>query len=257
MLHVPVENVSEENGSAECTDCNILMQKLKEKFSRSSVKEKLQILTLAPASWSTEKIRMFFNTTEYMVKKSRVLLKEDGILSKGSYKVGNRIGKDVETHVQSFYCDDDISRISANKKDCLSVPSENGKRVYKTKRLILHNLKDVYLAFKEKYPSDKIGFTKFCELRPKECVTVNSRGMHNVCVCMYHQNVKLLMHAAHVKEPYTELLQKLVCNLENEECMLHRCSQCPDEYELRNFLMELESLQDCENVVSKQWMQTD
>lgn len=98
--------------------------------------------------------------------------------------------------------DDDIRRISANKKDCLSVPSEKGKRMYKTKRLILHNLKDVYLAFKENYPSDKIGFTKFCELRPKECVTVNSHGMHNVCVCIYHQNVKLMMPALNLKKTY-------------------------------------------------------
>lgn len=257
VLHVSMENVSEPSGSNECIDCNILMQKLKEKFSTSCIKEKLQILTLVPASWSIEKTRTFFNTTEYMVKKSRKLLKEDGILSKGSNKVGNRISKEVEARVQTFYYDDDISRVSANKKDCLSIPSEEGKRVYKSKRLILHNLKDVYLAFKEKHPSDKIGLTKFCELRPKECVTVNNRGMHNVCVCIYHQNVKLMMHAVNLKESYIDLLQKLVCNIENEECMLHRCSQCPQENELRNYLLELEYLQDAENVIFKQWVQTD
>lgn len=73
----------------------------------------------------------------------------------------------------------------------------------------------LYLAFKEKHLSDKIGLTKFCELRPKECVTVNNHGMHNVCVCIYHQNVKLMMHAVNLKESYIDLLQKLVCNIEN------------------------------------------
>ena len=111
---------SEAHGGDECTDCEILMQKLKEKFVTSCIRDKLQILTLVPTSWSAEETRNFFNTNEYMVKKSRKLLKEDWILSKGKNKVGNRLGKDVETHVQAFYYDDDISRISANKKDCLS-----------------------------------------------------------------------------------------------------------------------------------------
>ena len=30
---------------------------------------------------------------------------------------------------------------------------------------------------------------KVCELRPKLCVNVNSRGMHWVCVCTYQQNM--------------------------------------------------------------------
>lgn len=72
MIHV-----SEAHGDDECTDCNILMQKLQEKFSTSCIREKLQILTLAPTSWSIEETRTFFNTTEYMVKKSRKFLKED------------------------------------------------------------------------------------------------------------------------------------------------------------------------------------
>lgn len=39
--------------------------------------------------------------------------------------------------------------------------------------------------------------------------------------------------------------------------MLHRCSQCPQENALRNYLLELEYLQDAENVIFKQWVQTD
>lgn len=53
------------------------------------------------------------------------------------------------------------------------------------------------------------------------------------------------------------MLEKLVCSIENEECILHRCSQCPEENELRNYLLELEYLQDAENIIFKQWIQTD
>ena len=38
-----------------------------------------------------------------------------------------------------------------------------------------------------------IGLSKFCELRPKWCVTVLSSGTHSVCVCNQYQNTKLLV----------------------------------------------------------------
>ena len=61
--------------------------------------------------------------------------------------------------MKPFYFDDEISHISSNTKDYISVPSEHGKRELKPKRLILHNLRDAYLAYKEKYPDHKIGLT--------------------------------------------------------------------------------------------------
>ena len=39
--------------------------------------------------------------------------------------------------------------------------------------------------------------------------------------------------------------------------MHHRCSQCPEENELHNYLLDLECLQDVENVIFKQWVPTD
>ena len=57
---------------------------------------------------------------------------------------------------------------------------------------LLLNLHELYVAFKAKYPNNKIGFSKFCELRPAQCLPVTAAGMHNVCVCRSHQNAKLL-----------------------------------------------------------------
>ena len=55
-------------------------------------------------------------------------------------------------------------------KDCLSVLGSVGKRVLIQKRLVLCNLKEAYSEFKTQHPDTKIGFTKFSNLRPKECV---------------------------------------------------------------------------------------
>ena len=48
------------------------------------------------------------------------------------------------------------------KKDFVSVKQE-GKRVHVQKRLILSNLKEVYQLFKEKFPTESIGFSKFAD----------------------------------------------------------------------------------------------
>lgn len=77
----------------------------------------------------------------------------------------------------------------------------------KIKGLILHNLKNVYLSLNEKNFEEEIGFTKFYELHPKECVTVNGHGIHSVCV--YAPITKMLnsccreyIYACHTKNSY-------------------------------------------------------
>lgn len=78
-------------------------------------------------------------------------------------------------------------------KDTKTCKMPDGTKVHKQKKLILSNLKDLYALFKKEYPSVKIGFTKFSMLRPSHCVLAGSSGTHTVCVCIYHQNVKLML----------------------------------------------------------------
>lgn len=78
------------------------------------------------------------------------------------------------------------------KKDFVSV-KQGGQRVHVQKRLVLSNLKEAYQLFKDKHPDEKIGFSKFAELRPSQCVLAGASGTHSVCVCTIHQNVKLMM----------------------------------------------------------------
>ena len=45
---------------------------------------------------------------------------------------------------------------------------------------MLSNLNELYTNFKCRYVSTSIGFSKFCELRPKRCVFAGSSGTHSV-----------------------------------------------------------------------------
>uniref|UniRef100_A0A6P7GVN1 Uncharacterized protein LOC114343446 n=1 Tax=Diabrotica virgifera virgifera TaxID=50390 RepID=A0A6P7GVN1_DIAVI len=179
-------------------------------------------------------------------------MKSQGVLPELKNKDGHRLSNEVVNDVIKFYEDDENSRLCPGKKECVSL----GHKVYKQKRLILYTLNELFVAFKEKYPSHKIGRSAFCSLRPKWCVLPGSSGTHSVCVCKYHQNVKLMIAGANLNTDYKDLIDLLVCNSESSECMLDLCELCPG----RQFLIELlgtetDDLPD--DITFMQWVSTD
>ena len=81
-----------------------------------------------------------------------------------------------------------------------------------------------------------MGGSKFAELRPPYCVTAGTSGSHNVCVCVYHENAKLLIKGAKLKDSYKELMGRIVCSINNEICMIQRCANCPDIIKLYEYV---------------------
>ena len=120
----------------------------------------------------------------------------------------------------------------SGKKDFVSI----ARRSHMQKRLILSNLKELYAKFKTCYPDIKTCFSNFCSHRPKWCITVGASGTHTVCVCTYHQNVKLMISAVELSKDYHELIDMLVCSGANKNCMIHRCPMCPEDSALVHYL---------------------
>lgn len=87
-------------------------------------------------------------------------------------KKGKTIPDEIISNVINFFEDDEVGRLCLGAKDYVSVKTGDG-RDHRQKRLILGNLKEIYKLFKEKYPSYRIRFSKFCQLRPKWCVTAS------------------------------------------------------------------------------------
>lgn len=232
-----------------------MIKKLKEKCSLANNEDKIKIISLLPDSWSRKKIVQEFGVSDYIVKLTRELVKEQGILPNLSRKKFKTIDEEVIKNVIEFYEDDQNSRLCPGKKECVSAVIENVK-VQKQKRLILLTLNELFSLYKQKHPSHKIGRSMFCALRPKWCVLPGSSGTHSVCVCKYHQNVKLMIEGAKFNISYRDLMEFLVCDSENESCMMDKCSECPGCDALLEVLInEIDNLP--EEVVFKQWVQTD
>lgn len=120
------------------------------------------------------------------------------VFSANLVKKGSRhLPTETMEAVMKFFYDETISRVSPNLHDVVIVRDEHRNKVTKPKRLLLESLKSVYEMFKKQHESDnfKISFSKFCKLKPVEFRNADSRGVHNVCVCMYHQNVKMILEA--------------------------------------------------------------
>ena len=138
-----------------------------------------------------------------MVKESRKLKIEKAASIQPLQTVSGRsISIKTIEIIQQFYLNDEVSRILPGKKDFVSMKVDN-IRVHKQKRLLLMNLNELHQAFKNNYSDIKIGISKFCELRPKNCITVGSHDSLSVCVCKIHQNVKLMIAALTLSEKVT------------------------------------------------------
>ena len=107
-------------------------------------------------------------------------------------------------------------------------------------------------------PQQKIGFSKFCTLRPKWFVLAGSSGTHSVCICSTHQNAVLLIDVIDWECTYKDLMKKVVYDPDNKVCMMHHCESCPGSAALKKFLDDELSHLDMDSEFHYcQWQTTD
>lgn len=119
-----IEETSEHN-------CEILKQ-LKDKFNDPETKndKKIQILTLAPQSWSINKVAAEFQTTRRKVELARKLVENHGILAHPNKKPGHRKISEIDQEIViKFYEDDRNSRMMPGLKDFVSCKQPDGTRI--------------------------------------------------------------------------------------------------------------------------------
>lgn len=226
-LDLPVNSLDGVDDS-ESEDLMKLMNAIRDKLPTLMYRDRIQLLTVSPPSWSERQVSNFFNVSRYAAKKAKHLRETEGIFAKPPPNAGRPILDSTKQLVFDFYCSPDVSRVMPGRRDTVSM----GGGVHEQKRLLLGNLKELYLIFKEQNPSVKLGFSLFAALRPKFCVMAGSAGTHNVCLCTTHQNLKLKFHALKIDLKVKELIPSVVCAQPTRECMLRICKNCPEEEEI-------------------------
>lgn len=144
---------------------------------------------------------------------------------------GNKsISAKTALKVQAFYMLDSISRQAPGKKDFVT-SRKNGKKEHLQKRHMMFSLKESHALFIKENPDIKVGLSKFSSLRP-ENVLLSSDMPINVCLCSYHENIRLICDCLNKEisnfPNYSgDFVDNFVCDSGSEECMFGRCTNCP------------------------------
>lgn len=248
-----------------CDQCSEMINQLNEKFRATNNRvEKYQVLSVVPKSWSAYEIMNTFGISKYMAENSIRIVQERGILFPVAKKIGsNTIPPDIVNLVKAFYRSSDISSDRPAMGDKIVIRDENGEKKEEQIKLVLMNLKEAYEKFKKTYPNVKIGFSKFASVRPKECIlALDKKGMHDVCVCIYHQNTKLAsdalvrnMHLPPDINDYKGFCAKLMCATPTIACHMRTCKDCKSDDVIRKILLDMFT-GEIDQVIYKQWMKT-
>lgn len=136
------------------------------------------------------------------------------------------ITEEVKATVIAFFNSDSVSYQMPGTRDYVILRSDNGKEKIQ-KRYLFLTLGESYQHYKEEYPRDaKIGFTRFCELRPKH-VFLRAETPENLCLCIYHENMKLLLTSVPgISNSTGDLIRNVVCNENEMKCMMSECNVC-------------------------------
>ena len=173
-----------------------------------------------------------------------------------------------DERVRQFYRKDSISRVLPGKTDYVTIKTPDGK-IKKQKRVMTMTIAEAHKEYLSSSSScasatgekKSIGKSKFASLRPKE-VQLSSCMPHNVCGCRYHNNVILLLEALHRRCPEIPLyskegfLSKVVCNIENDDCMSSNCPKCGNGELFRENVVQASDYMNS-SITWQQWSEKD
>ncbi|KAL7302849.1 hypothetical protein TKK_0004081 [Trichogramma kaykai] len=163
-------------------DCNVILVYLL-KPPQVNMKPK-EILTLVPDNWTIEQIQINFNATIHMIKVSRKLQKEFGLMCHPGNKTGKALSNSVFDTIIEFYKSEDHTYILPGKNDCVKIKNENNEYEYEQNRLVLCGLKELFKLFQNCHPDTKVGFSTFAKLRPKCCLLAGSSIQNAFSMCL-------------------------------------------------------------------------
>lgn len=243
-------------------DGDQIIEQLKEKFNDSDRNTRIKVLSVLPKDWSVSKIHNLFDgyASRYLIEQTKKLVEKQGILCDTTKKMGSKtLNEETCKKVEEFYRSDDISRACPGLRDYVK-HKENGVKVTDQRRMILMNLREAYEIFKKDFEGHKIGFSKFASLRPPECVLAGStHGIHVTCVCIYHQNVKLIVDALKKSGliapnlSYHDLINMILCANPSDKCRMNNCGECPGFDKLQTVLFVAFDQELIEKLKFKQW----
>lgn len=127
--------------------------------------------------------------------------------------------------VANFFTRDDVSRISAGKKETVTQ-----NKLKKQKRLLTDSLRNLHMKFCSE--NRTISYSLFCRLRPFWVLPPSERD-RDTCRCRVHDNLQFVVDKLHSLSllhctSIERLCESISCDIHNKNCMYGMCSSCRD-----------------------------
>ena len=181
------------------------------------------------------------------------------------------ITDEIKERVKKFYLQSEISREVPNKKDVVCLKSGSDKQ-YVQKHIMIMTSIDAYHMYRQKYQQDKIGLSKFKDLKPKQVRRISETNKKS-CLCQVCCNIALKSEALasflkNNREKLTvsmdtdkvTLSNKTLCEIgpddnHNPKCLRRECTACGPSI-LRRYLEPL-AKESCEKGLKINWHKWD
>lgn len=221
----------------------VIKHQLQDSFSSLKSEQEKQVFKKLVEGKVVKKYKLKTQCAKYF--KFRVLkANSTKTLLQVGRKYKSRINKqtDVKKKVESFYQQDNNSRLCPGKKDYITK-----KKITKQKRLLLNTMKNLYLSFSKSNPDIKISYSLFCRWRPF-WVKIMKISERETCKCLVHANMELMVNCLFsnkiiISKTPSQIIQDICCDVQKEDCLLRKCKDCKDSVIFYNDCLPDENLQ--------------
>lgn len=151
------------------------------------------------------------------------LLKKIVLPSSGHRDSRLQIDDSIKQIIMDYYQREEHTWTSPNKKDVTKLGVH--------KQYLIMTILELYNAFKLDFPDIKVGKSKFAQFRPNHVKSKQSIP-HNQCLCIYHQNVNLILeklkpHAAKLSTNSEVFIDTMCCESFSADCAYYQtCLNC-------------------------------
>ena len=141
------------------------------------------------------------------------------------------LAEEIRQSISEFYFRTDLVYTAPGKDDFVTV-REKGEKLKKRKYYLTVFLREAFAMFKELNPDVKIGFSKFCELRPTNVLLLKETP-HEVCKCQIHEDFMYKLKGLGVSYD-TSFVKNHICDESMDSaCWQNECDLCKDAKKLK------------------------
>ena len=160
----------------------------------------------------------------------KVLAKRAGVIpaEKSKKKSASCISEETIKFVKDFYTHSDIVYTIQGMKDELPIWEKRVKRRERKYYLTMF-LGEAYNIYSNLPITEKVKFSKFCELRPKNILLLN-QSPADQCKCMIHENFINKLKGAAITYDFSTFWNFVLCDDSlNSVCWQGNCEDCIDD----------------------------